>query len=285
MKAFITGAEGALGTAVQNVLHHDGISFVATDIKQLDIVDYRKVNETLLKHRPDVILHFAAVSNVDSCEQNKDLAFRVNAQGTLGLATIARKIGAKLLYVSTNFVFDGTKDEPYGEYAQPNPLNEYGNTKLLGEHYVKDICDRYYIIRTSWLFGERSKTFMSRFIQEENRPASINVICDQFASFTYTVDLADAIGHIIKSENFGIYHIVNSGVGSWLDFAIEAQKLLKFKTKINAVKTEELDLAARRPRFTPLASHTYPFLFDHSLRSWENALAEYTKHTISAKNA
>ena len=283
MKAFITGADGALGTAMQNVLHRENIPFVATDIKQMDIADYKQVNGTLLKHRPDAILHFAAVSNVDTCEQEKDLAFRVNALGTLGLATISRKIGAKFLYISTNFIFDGTQDEPYTEYATPNPVNEYGRTKLLGEQYVRDTCDRFFIVRTSWLFGARSKTFISRFIQDDNKPASINVICDQFASFTYTTDLADAIAHIIKSENYGVYHLTNKGMGSWLDFAIEAQKLLKFKTKINAVKTEELDLAAARPRYTPLATHSYPFLFNRSTRPWEQALAEYTKHRSTAR--
>lgn len=277
MKIFVTGADGALGAAMQTVLRRESIQFLATDINQLDIVDFRKVNETLLKYRPDVILHFAAVSNVDSCEQDKDLAFRVNALGTLGLATTSRKIGAKFLYISTNFVFDGRKEESYNEYASPGPVNEYGRTKLLGEYYVRDLCDKYYIVRTSWLFGEKSKTFVSQFICEENKPASINVICDQFASFTYTADLAESINLIMRSENYGFYHIVNKNSGSWLDFALKAKEFMHFKTELNPIKSEELNLPASRPRYSPLESHNYEFLFGRTMRPWDQALSAFIK--------
>jgi dTDP-4-dehydrorhamnose reductase len=246
MKVFITGADGALGTAMQNTLRQEHIQFLATDINQLDITDFKKVNETMHNHRPDAILHFAAISNVDACEQNKDLAMRINALGTLGLAIAAKKIGAKFLYVSTNFVFDGRQEMSYDEYACTNPVNEYGRTKLIGEHHVREICNTYYVVRTSWLFGDRSKTFISQFLQEKSKPPSINVICDQFASFTYTQDLADALLVIIKSDNYGTYHIVNTGSGSWLDFAIKAKDLMHFKTELNPIRTDELNLPACR---------------------------------------
>ena len=277
MKIFISGANGALGKSVQNLLRREKINFLSTDIEQLDITDFKKVNSSLLNYRPDIILHFAAMSDVDACEKNKDQAFRVNALGTLGLATIAKKIGAKILYVSTNFVFDGNSEQPYTEYSEPNPINEYGRTKLQGENYVKDICDRYFIVRTSCLFGKHSKTFISKFLVSENKPSSIDVICDQFASFTYIVDLAEAIFLLIKSENYGFFHIVNSGVGSWLDFVLKAKEIMKFKKEIKPIKTEELNLAAPRPRFTPLASKNLEFLFNINMRKWEEALAEFIK--------
>jgi len=277
MKIFISGADGALGTDMQNLLRKEGIIFKATDINQLDIANFRKTNEILLNYRPDVILHFAAISNVDTCEKNKDLAFRVNALSTLGLAIISRKINAKMLYVSTNFVFDGSSEKPYTEYSQPNPISEYGRSKFLGEHYVKDICDRYYIVRTSWLFGENSKTFVSRFLVEKNKPSSIDVICDQFASFTYTIDLADAIFLLIKSENYGTYHVVNKDSGSWLDFALRSKELMNFKTEINPIKTEELNLPAPRPRYAPLDSRNFEFLFGQGMRTWQDALSEFIK--------
>jgi dTDP-4-dehydrorhamnose reductase len=275
MKILITGADGALGTDMQQLLQKEGIIFMATDIKQLDITDYKKTNEFLLNYRPTVILHFAALSDVDGCETESDLALRVNAMGTLGLATIARKIDAKMLYVSTNYVFEGTQEQPYYEYSPPKPVNQYGRTKLLGEHYVRDICSRYYIVRTSWLFGTKSKTFVSKFITSAQKPASIHVICDQFASFTYTVDLAEAILALIKTDNFGIYHLVNRGIGSWLDFALRAKDIMKFKTALNPITTEELNLAACRPRYTPLGSRNYSFLFDRTMRTWKNALAAF----------
>jgi len=277
VKIFISGANGALGTDMQNLLRKQSINFYATDINQLDVVDFTKTNETLLNYRPDVILHFAAISNVDACEENKEHTFRVNALSSLGLAIIAKKIGAKILYVSTNFVFDGAEEKSYTEYSHPNPINEYGITKSLGENYVKDICDRYFIVRTSWLFGKNSKTFISKFLVSENKLGSIDVICDQFASFTYTVDLADVILLLIKSENYGIFHIVNKNIGSWLDFALKAKEIMKFKTEIKPIKTEELNLPAPRPRYAPLDSKNFEFLFNKSMRKWEDALAEFIK--------
>ncbi len=275
MKILITGADGALGTDMQKLLQKAGIVYLATDIKQLDITDFKKTNEFLRNYRPTAILHFAALNDVDRCEDESDLALRVNAMGTLGLATIARKIDAKMLYVSTNYVFDGTQEKSYYEYSNPKPVNQYGLTKLLGEHYVREICSRYYIVRTSWLFGQKSKTFISKFIITPDKPASIHVICDQFASFTYTVDLAEAILTLIKTDNYGIYHLVNREIGSWLDFALRAKDIMKFMTSLNPITTEELNLAACRPRYAPLGSRNYSFLFDRNMRTWKDALAAF----------
>lgn len=284
MKVFISGADGALGIEIQNSLKKEKINFLATDFRQLDISDFKKTNEVLLNYRPDVILHFAAISDVDACEGDKDLAFRVNALSCLGLAVIAKKIDAKILYTSTNFVFDGKTERPYLEYAKPNPINEYGRTKLLGEEYIRDICDRFYIIRTSWLFGKNSKTFLSKFLVTKEKPTSINVICDQIGSFTYIPDLAEVILLIIKSEYYGFFHIVNSGIGSWLDFALKAKELARFRSDIKPINTEELNLLAPRPRFAPLASRNFEFLFGKEMRNWENALADFVKLITQTSN-
>ncbi len=285
MKIFISGADGALGTAMQEILRREKIGFAATDANQLDITDFKKVNEYLLNHRPDVILHLAAISNVDDCEEHKEMAFRVNALGCLGMAIAARKIASKILYVSTNFVFDGRGEKPYHEYSAPNPVNEYGSTKLLGEKYIREVCDRFYIVRTSWLFGRNSKTFISRFLGAEPKPPSINAICDQHGSFTYLPDLAEAILQLVKSDNFGIYHIVNSQVATWCDFALKAKDIMRFKTEINPVKTDELGLAAARPVYAPLASHSFEFLFGRPVRPWHEALIEYIKTIRQPANA
>ena len=285
MKIFISGANGALGLEMQSLLRQENIKFLATDINQLDITDFRKTKEALFNYRPEVICHFAAISDVDFCEKNPGLAHRTNALSTLGLAIIAKELGAKLVYISTNFVFDGKSEKPYIEYSPTSPINEYGRTKLLGEGYVKDISDRFFIVRTSWLFGKSAKTFLSKFLAADNKPNSIDVICDQFASFTYVVDLAGALLSLMRSENYGIFHIVNNGVGSWLDFALEAKELLKFKTEIKAVKTEELGLAAPRPRFTPLESRHYEFLFNRSMCNWQEALTHFVKSISKKKSA
>ncbi len=138
MKIFISGAEGALGKEMTRLLRKEKIKFLAADIKQLDITDFKATNKVLLDYRPDTILHFAAVSDVDTCEREQDLALRVNALSTMGLAIIAKRIGAKMLYTSTNYVFDGHGEEAFAEYSNPNPLSEYGRTKYLGEKYLRE---------------------------------------------------------------------------------------------------------------------------------------------------
>lgn len=275
MKVFISGADGALGQEVVRRLRRAKTNFLATDIKQLDITDFEKTNKVVSAYRPDAILHFAAVSNVDACETDRDNALRVNGLSTMGLALIAKRLRARMLYTSTNFVFNGASEDAYAEYSPPAPVNEYGRTKLLGEMYVRDICERYFIVRTSWLFGRNAKTYLSRFLAEEKKPASLNVICDQFGSLTYVEHLAEAILRIVKSENYGIYHIVNSGVASWLDFVLRAKKIMRFRTTIRSVKTDELNLPAKRPRYAPLASHNYEFLFSCQIKPWEEGLSEY----------
>ncbi|MEO0184724.1 MAG: dTDP-4-dehydrorhamnose reductase [candidate division WOR-3 bacterium] len=283
MKIFITGSQGCLGTALQNLLRQENVNFLGVDIQQLDISDFKKLNETILNYRPDVILHFAAISDVDACEKEPDLALRINTLATLGIVTIAHKINAKLLYVSTNFVFDGKSEEPYYEYDLPDPISQYGKTKFLGEKYIRELYDRYYIVRTAWIFGKNSKTFASKFLQQKEKPHSVSVICDQFGSFTYAPDLAEAILAIIKSDNYGTYHLVNAGSGTWLDFLLKAKELMRFTTELVPVKTEELNLPAPRPMFAPLGSRNYEYLFDRKMRSWHEALADFVK-TLNTKS-
>lgn len=281
MKIFLTGADGALGTEMQNLLHREKISFMPVDVRQFDITDFRKTNEAVLNYRPDIILHFAAVSDVDNCEKDPDLAYRVNALGGLGLSTCARKINAKLLYVSTNFVFDGKNENGYYESDPPNPISVYGRTKLAGENFIRDLTDRFYVVRTAWLFGKNAKTFITKFLTRPEKPPFIDVICDQIGSFTYIPDLAEAIFTLVKSENYGVFHIVNAGAGSWLEFALKAKDLLMFKTDLRPVKTEELNLPAPRPAFGTLLSKNYEFFFEKSMRRWEMALADFVKEIQS----
>jgi dTDP-4-dehydrorhamnose reductase len=268
---------------MQNLLRQENVNFLGVDIQQLDVSDFKKLNETIVNYRPDVILHFAAISDVDACEREPELAFRINTLSTLGIATIAHKVCARLLYTSTNFVFDGNTEEPYFEYVEPRPISQYGRTKFLGEKYIKELYSRYYIIRTAWLFGDNSKTFASKFLQQKDKPRSISVLCDQIGSFTYVIDLAEAIFTIIKSENYGTYHIVNSGYGTWLDFLLRAKELMHFNTELIPVKTEELNLPAPRPRFAPLGSKNYEFFFDKKLKSWQDALMDFIK-TLTPKS-
>ena len=275
MKIFVSGANGALGREMTGLLIREGIEHLATDIDALDVTDFRQTHNALFDYRPDVILHFAAVSDVDQCEKDQENALRVNALSSLGLGTIAEKINARILYTSTNFVFDGSDQAPYSEKSKPNPINSYGRSKLLGETYIRKSCPRHFVIRTSWLFGRYSRNFISRFLNSETKPKSLNVVCDRCASFTYTVDLAKTLLAIIQSEKYGIYHIVNRGEGSFLDFLLKAKELMQFNTEIRPIRVEELKLPAPRPKYAPLASHNYEDLFKQRMRSWPDALAEF----------
>jgi dTDP-4-dehydrorhamnose reductase len=282
MKILITGANGALGREMTGLLHTNGIEYLATDKENLDITDFKKTYASLMDYRPDIVFHFAAISNVDRCEKIPETALRVNALASLGLAVIASKIGARLVYMSTNFVFDGKNaNGPYGEYDEPNPINTYGKTKLLGENYVKSTCSSCYIVRTSWLFGRYSRNFISRFLNNREKPAQLDVVCDRFASFTYTPDLAQALLFLVKSDKFGVYHIVNRGVGSFLDFLCRAQTLMKFRTEIRPINAENLDLLAARPKYSPLASKNYEILTNRQMRTWQDALADFVNTLYS----
>lgn len=280
MKVFISGADGALGQEMKRLLHQENVEYVGVDIDQLDITDSEKTKEFVLKYHPNVILHFAAVSDVDSCEEDRENALRVNALSCQGLAKIANELDAKMLYTSTNFVFDGNTKKPYTESSQPNPINEYGRTKLLGEKYVEDMCRRHYIVRTSWLFGHKAKTYITKFLTTEEKPDSIDVICDQRASFTYIEDLAQAILLIIRADFYGVFHVVNKGVASWFDFVKRAKDGMKFKTKINPIKLDKLNLAAQRPLFSPLATSVYERRFSCRLASWEEAQDQFISSLV-----
>ena len=152
---------------------------------------------------------------------------------------------------------------------------------MAGENFIRDLTDRFYVVRTAWLFGKNAKTFITKFLTRPEKPPFIDVICDQIGSFTYIPDLAEAIFTLVKSENYGVFHIVNAGAGSWLEFALKAKDLLMFKTDLRPVKTEELNLPAPRPAFGTLLSKNYEFFFEKSMRRWEMALADFVKEIQS----
>jgi dTDP-4-dehydrorhamnose reductase len=275
MKIFVSGARGALGREMTKLLTRQGIEHLATDIDELDVTDFKQAHDVLVEYHPDVILHFAAVSDVDKCEETPEDTLRVNALSSLGLGTIAKKINASILYTSTNFVFDGNDNTPYGEDSMPNPINRYGQSKLLGETYIRETCPHHFIIRTSWLFGRYSRNFISRFLNSDTKPKSLNAVCDRCASFTYTVDLAKALLTIITSDRYGVYHIVNRGEGSFMDFLLKAKELMNFNTELRPIKAADLNLPAPRPQYSPLSSHNYEDAFEQNMRHWPDALAEF----------
>lgn len=276
-KILITGSRGQLGLELIKQLEGAraiDAQVLAVDLPGLDIADERSVFSFCQEKRPDVIVNCAAYTNVDSCENNETLAFRVNAIGARNLAAAAFDINAKILQVSTDYVFDGTGNSPKREYDPINPLSVYGKSKALGEQMVREVNPRHFILRTAWLYGEGSN-FVRTMLQLANEQNELNVVDDQFGSPTSTVDLARCILKLIQTNSYGTYHGTCEGSCSWHEFA---QTIFSFKgldIKVNPIQTEALNRPAPRPRYSILENFMLDLIGMNTFRSWQDALKEY----------
>jgi dTDP-4-dehydrorhamnose reductase len=250
---------------------------IPTDIPELDITQDGVIKK-IKTFAPDLVLHIAAYTNVDGCELEPEKALQVNAMGTKNVATVCKELEIPLLYISTDYVFDGENPIPYVEWDQPNPLNVYGQTKLEGELWVKRLVKDYWIIRTSGLYGRWGKNFVDTIIKKAKEVDTIKVVADQTGSPTYTKDLANAIKKLIRTDNFGIYHITNSGWCSWYEFA---QTIIGTYGKITCdvlpISSDELNRPAKRPKNFRLLNFAWDTIFKEPLRTWQEALNEYIK--------
>jgi len=215
--------------------------------------------------------------HVDGSESNPDLAYKVNAIGTRNVAVACKEADCAMVYICTDYVFDGTNTKPYREYDQTKPLGVYGKTKHVGEVYVRDILDKFYVVRTAWLYGYHGPNFVSTMLNlAENNPV-INVVNDQFGSPTYTVDLANAIARIIKRPAYGIYHFTNNEQCSWYDFAKEIFKQAGIEVEVKPVTTEEFPRPAPRPKYSVLEHYSWKMEGYPEIRSYKEALSDYLK--------
>jgi dTDP-4-dehydrorhamnose reductase len=243
------------------------------------------VRKALSHHKPDAIVNTAAFVRVDDCETEQDKAFQVNALGARNVAVVAQELGAKLVHTSTDYVFGGEpepKRSPYTEFDVPIPLNLYGKSKLAGENLVQHLCNRYFIVRTSSLFGiagamGKGGNFIETIIKLAKERDELRVVNDQVFSPTYTRDLASKIAQLITTEYYGIFHITNSGTCSWYQFAAEVLKLARLKTPITPITSAEYPQKARRPSNTVLDNYQLRLLGMADMRSWQEALKDYMK--------
>lgn len=276
MKIMIIGSEGMLGHDLVDVLSAEH-EISTTTIDTLDITDIDKTIKTVKNNNPDVLIHAAAFTDVDGSESNPDLAYKVNAIGTRNVAVACKEADCAMVYICTDYVFDGTNTKPYREYDQTKPLGVYGKTKHVGEVYVRDILDKFYVVRTAWLYGYHGPNFVSTMLNlAENNP-TINVVNDQFGSPTYTVDLANAIARIIKRPAYGIYHITNSEQCSWYDFAREIFTQAGIDVEVKPVTTEEFPRPAPRPKYSVLEHYSWKMEGYPEIRSYKEALSDYLK--------
>ncbi len=248
---------------------------IALDLPELDITDTCAVFDKISSERPEMVLHCAAYTDVDGCESGPNKAFRVNAFGAWNVASACQKSGAALLYVSTDFVFDGDKGEPYDEFDRPNPINAYGRSKFAGEEIVRSLVSRHFIVRTAWLFGARGKNFVRTMLTKAQSGGPLRVVADQVGCPTYTVDLAEAMANLVESPLYGTYHITNSGACSWAEFAAEIVRQAGLSAEVIPISSAEWKSPARRPRNSRLRHLALEMQGRDSLRPWQEALGEF----------
>jgi dTDP-4-dehydrorhamnose reductase len=276
MKVLIIGSEGMLGHDLVDILSKEN-EISTTTIDTLDITDIEKTIKTVKNINPDVVVHAAAFTDVDGSESNEDLAYKVNVIGTRNVAVACRKTDAALVYICTDYVFDGTKGISYRESDQTNPLSVYGKTKYLGEVCVKEILSKFYVVRTSWLYGYHGPNFITTMLNLAEKMDSISVVADQIGSPTYTVDLSQAIAELIKKPIYGTYHITNSDHCSWYEYAQEIFKIAGMNIEVNPVTTEEFGSAAPRPKYSVLENYNWKMEGFPKIRSYKDALRDYMR--------
>ncbi len=271
----VTGAGGQLGGDVCRILEAEKKAFIPTDADTLDITDENAVKAFFEANSIDAVIHCAAYTAVDKAEDEREKCFLVNKTGTKNLARCAQSQGAKMLYVSTDYVFGGNGDSPFNVNDPKGPLNSYGESKLEGEQAVLESCKRFFIVRTSWVFGEKNTNFIATMLRLSQTHNKVSVVCDQIGSPTYSKHLANLLCKMIETEKFGVYHATNEGFCSWAQLARETFLIAKKSTKVNPVKSEEYKTRAKRPLNSRLSKASLDLAGFERLPSWEAAVREY----------
>lgn len=276
-KIIITGCNGQLGRALNQELDQNEYQLVNTDVEQLDISNIDQVLALVEEERPYAIINCAAHTAVDACETQEDLAYRINAIGPRNLAIAATKYDAKLVHISTDYIFPGDKEGAYTEFDAPGPKSAYGRTKYAGEVFVKDFAKNYFIIRTAWLYGD-GKNFVKTMLRLSETNQKVSVVCDQFGSPTSAKELAKFIAYLLPSQNYGLFHGTCEGSCNWAEFAEEIFRLAGKDVKVEHITTEEFGAAAQRPANSILENKMMKLTTDYSFAHWKDAIAEYMKN-------
>lgn len=276
-QVLVTGANGQLGNSIKRIsLNFKELKFVFTDVADLDITNSEEVNIFFESNALDYCINCAAYTAVDKAEEEVEKAYLINATAVKNLAEACQKTGVVLIHISTDFVFDGTKSTPYTEEDTPNPLSVYGKSKLKGEEYVQEICDRHFIVRTSWLYSEYGNNFVKTMLRLAETGKQISVVNDQIGSPTYAGDLAEFSLKVISSEStaYGLYHYSNSGAISWYDFAVEIFRQFGKEIDVQPIKTKDYPTAAKRPKVSVLKTEKANTDAAIQTKSWDVRLKE-----------
>ncbi len=275
MRCLVTGAKGLLGSELVAYLREQGDDVLCWDLPQHDVTEVEKTINEMHKVGPQVVFHLAAWTDVDACETDVGRASAVNFQGAWAVALGAAELGCKLVYLSTDYVFDGRTVRPYREDDSPNPLSVYGKTKLMGEQAVAKACRHHFIVRTSGLYGHGGRNFVDTIRAKLVTNSRIEVVADQVTSPTWAYDLCQPLRELVRTDAYGIYHLTNSGCCSWYEFAKEIAVQLGRDCEIVAIDSATLGRTAARPAFSVLDNRRFRLKFGRKLRSWQEALKEY----------
>jgi dTDP-4-dehydrorhamnose reductase len=273
MKILITGSNGMLGHDLLKVLSKNH-EIIATNSKTLDISNKEIAMSFIKKCNPDLVINSGAYTDVDGAQINKELSFRVNALGAKNIAIACKENDSEMVQISTDYVFDGSS-KCYNEEDETNPINIYGQTKLQGEVFVKEILDSYYIVRTSWLYGFNGKNFVKTMLELSKTNDEISVVNDQTGSPTFTHDLSIAISKLIGTHKYNKYHITNSDNCSWFDFAKEIFEVANLDVNLKPIPTTEFPRPAKRPKYSILKNKNWKTLGFDYLRSYKKAIIDY----------
>lgn len=268
MLVLVTGANGMLGQDLVPILKNARHKVLETDIHNLDITDKDQVKKYIYENKPDLIIHTAAYTNVDKAEEETEKAFLINQTGTENLALASGNLEIPIVYISTDYVFNGTKQTPYLPDDETNPINTYGYSKLMGEDTVKELNSRYFIIRTSWLYGHKGKNFVETMINLAKTKPELRVVNDQTGCPTWTVALAEGILKIIETNEYGTYHVCGSGSTSWYGFALKIFELMNIHIPVIPVSSEEFKTAAKRPKYSIMENNGI-------CPDWQDSLKKY----------
>ncbi|MEA3459924.1 MAG: dTDP-4-dehydrorhamnose reductase [Chloroflexota bacterium] len=272
MRIAITGSKGQLGRALQEILKGEPLFLI--DLPEHDFTSL-PIIKAIAGFSPEVVIHGGAHTDVERCARDPDTAYLVNALGTQNVALACQRCDAAMVYISTNEVFNGSKNEPYLEFDRPDPINAYGRSKLAGELFTQALLNRFYIVRTSWLYARGGENFVTKIIRAADERGRLRVVTDEVSSPTYAPDLAEAIANLIRTEHYGIYHLINEGVCSRYDFAVKILALSgRGHIPIEPVTLAEYKRASTPPPYAPLRNFCAAVL-GIKLRPWEEALRAY----------
>lgn len=273
-KVWVIGASGQLGTAINELLDRREVEVLNTDLEEVDVTEAESVLNFGEMNRPDVIINCAGLTSVTECEENVEKAYKVNAVGARNVSIVARRIGAKLVHLSTDDVFDGMSETPYGEFEMPTPRSTYGKSKFAGERFVKDFAERYFIIRSNWIYG-RGSNFIKDLLNLAKEKKTIQISEKAFGSPTSAKELARFIIFLMQSSEYGVYHATCEGSCSRFEFAKEIVRLAGLSVELQAVDSKEDELTVQRPAYTILDNLMLRLLENYQLPHWKEALTDY----------